>query len=339
MTQISNSTNAQTALKRLLKATKSDMEKVNSLILSRAESHVEMVPKLAHYLIESGGKRLRPMLTIASASMFANNDEKSLKNATHFAAAVEFMHNATLLHDDVVDESNMRRGKPAARMIWGNQASVLVGDFLLGQAFLMMVETRDLDALNILSTAATIIAEGEVFQLSKTSDLATTKEEYDLVIKSKTATLFEAATKVGAMAGGATKQQCEALGEYGTELGRAFQLVDDALDYGGLSKSMGKNTGDDLREGKMTLPIIIALQKSSDTEKALIISALGNQDLEVETVEKIMALLAKKDALNETLEEAQTCVNNAKTALKKLPKSEMRDLLADIADFCLLRAN
>jgi len=339
MTQTSNSTNAQTALERLLKATKSDMEKVNSLILSRAESHVEMVPKLAHYLIESGGKRLRPMLTIASASMFANDDKNSLKNATHFAAAVEFMHNATLLHDDVVDESKMRRGKPAARMIWGNQASVLVGDFLLGQAFLMMVETRDLDALNILSTAATIIAEGEVFQLSKTSDLATTKEEYDLVIRSKTATLFEAATKVGAMAGGATNEQCEALGEYGTELGRAFQLVDDALDYGGLSKSMGKNTGDDLREGKMTLPIIIALQKSNETEKALIISALGNQDLEPEIVEKVIALLAKKDALKETLTEAKKCVSNAKAALKKLPKSEMRELLADIADFCLLRAS
>jgi octaprenyl-diphosphate synthase len=303
------------------------MDRVNSLILSRAESHVDLVPKLARYLIESGGKRLRPMLTIACASMFAK-DNKSSNNAIHFAAAVEFMHNATLLHDDVVDESEMRRGKPAARMIWGNQASVLVGDFLLGQAFLMMVETRDLDALNILSRAAAVMAEGEVFQLSKTSDLSTTAKEYDLVIRSKTAAMFEVATKIGAMAGGANDKECNALALYGIELGRAFQLIDDALDYGGINSVFGK----------MTLPVILALKNSSETEKALIISALGNQNLDDKILKQIIALFQEKDVIEQTVSEAKKCVVDAKQALKTLPKSDITNLLADIADYCLLRA-
>ncbi len=338
MTLTQKSTRAKTALDRLLNVTQNDMNRVNDLILSRAESHVELVPKLAKYLIESGGKRLRPMLTIACASMFSK-DNKSSNNAIHFAAAVEFMHNATLLHDDVVDESKMRRGKPAARMIWGNQASVLVGDFLLGQAFLMMVETRDLNALEVLSRAAAVMAEGEVFQLSKTSDLSTSAKEYDLVIRSKTAAMFEVATKVGAMAGGADEKQCDALGLYGTELGRAFQLIDDALDYGGTNGVLGKNTGDDLREGKMTLPVILALKNSSETEKALIISALGNQELENDILKQVISLFQEKGVIKQTSLQAQECVNSAKQALRTLPKSDMVDLLADIADFTLLRAH
>ena len=335
MTITLEQTNKTNALDRLLSATKEGMNEVNKLILTRAESHVKMVPELANHLIQSGGKRLRPMLTIACASMFKENS----KDAIYFAAAVEFMHNATLLHDDVVDESKMRRGKPAARMIWGNQASVLVGDFLLGQAFLMMVETRDLDALNILSKAATIIAEGEVFQLSKVLDFTTSPKEYDQVIRSKTATLFEAATKVGALAGGAKKEHCEALALYGAELGRAFQLVDDALDYGGLSGALGKNTGDDLREGKMTLPIILALQNANEKEKSLITSALGNQNLDNEILAQVIKLLKEKNTLSQTLDEAKNSVKKAKAALKELPKHEMLDLLCDIADFTLLRAN
>src|SRR5690606_12244558 len=215
------------ALDRLLSATQADMERVNALILKRAESHVEMVPQLARYLIEAGGKRLRPMLTVAAAQLFG----KASGAEVNYAAAVEFMHNATLLHDDVVDESDLRRGRPAARMIWGNQASVLVGDFLLGQAFMMMVEAGDIGALGVLSKAATIIAEGEVFQLAKAKDLATTPDEYRQVIHAKTATLFAAAAEVGAMAGGADATGREALRKYGEELGLAFQLVDDVLDY------------------------------------------------------------------------------------------------------------
>src|SRR6201991_3513 len=217
------------ALDRLLAATAAEMEKVNALILQRADSHVEMVPELARYLIEAGGKRLRPMLTVAAAQLFGKSEGAHV----NFAAAVEFMHNATLLHDDVVDESAMRRGRPAARIIWGNQASVLVGDFLLGQAFMMMVETGELECLAVLSKAAATIAEGEVFQLQRTGDLGTTAEDYDEVIRCKTATLFEAACEVGAMSGGADARGRRALRDYGRELGWAFQLVDDVLDYRG----------------------------------------------------------------------------------------------------------
>ncbi|MDF2799737.1 MAG: polyprenyl synthetase family protein, partial [Devosia sp.] len=217
------------AVDRLIDATAADMAKVNALILARADSHVEMVPELARYLIESGGKRLRPMLTVAAASLFG----KGTGSAINFAAAVEFMHNATLLHDDVVDESDMRRGKPAARMVWGNKASILVGDFLLGQAFMMMVETGDIAALGVLSAASAAMAEGEVFQLAKTGDLTTTPQDYAEVIRAKTAVLFQAACEVGAMSGGADAQGRKALARYGLELGTAFQLVDDVLDYRG----------------------------------------------------------------------------------------------------------
>src|SRR6187402_1167229 len=262
------------ALDRLLAATHDEMEKVNALILSRAESHVEMVPQLARYLIEAGGKRLRPMLTVAAALVFDHPSGAQ----TNYAAAVEFMHNATLLHDDVVDESDLRRGRPAARIIWGNQASVLVGDYLLGQAFMMMVEAGDINALGVLSKAATIIAEGEVFQLAKAKDLATTADDYRQVIHAKTATLFAAAAEVGAMAGGADARGREALRLYGEQLGLAFQLVDDVLDYRGESGTLGKNTGDDLREGKMTLPVILALTDGSSDEREIITAALGDAE-------------------------------------------------------------
>ena len=201
----------QAPLVALVQATAGDMEQVNKLILSRANSHVELVPQLAHYLIRAGGKRLRPMLTLTAAKMFSEKQGYQV----NYAEAVEFMHNATLLHDDVVDESEMRRGQPAARKVWGNQASVLVGDFLLGQAFLMMVETGDLAALEVLSRAAAIIAEGEVLQLSKARDLTTSEADYEQIIDAKTATLFEAATEVGAMAGNAPKKQRKALARYG----------------------------------------------------------------------------------------------------------------------------
>lgn len=323
-----------TALDRLVSATQSDMEQVNELILSRADSHVAMVPELARYLIDSGGKRLRPMLTLAAARLF----DEALGAEIKFAAAVEFMHNATLLHDDVVDESNMRRGKPAARMVWGNQASVLVGDFLLGQAFLMMVETGSLDALEVLSRAAAIIAEGEVFQLAKTGDVATTPDEYDRVIRAKTATLFAAATEVGAMAGGADDAARTAMQTYGLELGRAFQLVDDVLDYGGSTGVLGKNAGDDLREGKMTLPVILALGQATPVERELITSALGNADADAETFGKVLAILNKYDALDATLETANGYVETAQSALTDLPDTPMRTLLSDVARFCVERA-
>jgi octaprenyl-diphosphate synthase len=322
------------ALDRLVAATHAEMERVNALILKRADSHVEMVPELARYLIEAGGKRLRPMLTVAAATLFGRAGGAQI----NFAAAVEFMHNATLLHDDVVDESELRRGRPAARMIWGNQASVLVGDFLLGQAFMMMVETGDIEALGVLSKAATIIAEGEVFQLAKARDITTTAADYDQVIRAKTATLFEAAAEVGAMAGGADMAGRNALRDYGRELGLAFQLVDDVLDYRGERDAMGKNTGDDLREGKMTLPVILALERANPAERETIATALGRAEAGEAALTQVLAIMNRYGTLAQTLDKAQGHVRLAREALRPLPASTMRTLLGDIAEFYVARA-
>jgi len=322
------------ALDRLLEATRPGMERVNAMILDKARSHVELVPEVARYLIDSGGKRLRPMLTIAASMLFdgANGSE------VNFAAAVEFMHNATLLHDDVVDESEMRRGRAAARMKWGNQASVLVGDFLLGQAFMMMVDTGNVGALKVISKAATIIAEGEVLQLAKTRDLSTSAADYDEVIGAKTATLFEAATEVGAMAGGADAGGREALRHYGRELGYAFQLVDDVLDYRGEAGTLGKNTGDDLREGKMTLPVILALQTATPAERDILVAALGHVDAGEAQLSQAVAIFNRYDTLGRTIEQAGVHAMRARDALKGLPASEMKALLGEIADFTVARA-
>ncbi len=227
-----------------------DMDRVNQTILSRTGSEVTMIPEVANHLISSGGKRLRPILTLATAGLCGYSGDGRIK----LAAAVEFMHTATLLHDDVVDESDMRRGREAARVLWGNEASVLVGDFLLGQAFRMMVEVGSLPCLDVLSSAAVVIAEGEVMQLSAAKDTETTEDAYLAVIRAKTAALFAAACEVGPTLAGRAKAEIAACRGYGANLGIAFQLIDDALDYGGSSAKLGKNVGDDFREGKITLP-------------------------------------------------------------------------------------
>ena len=232
-----------------------DMAGVNKLILDKAGSDVAMIPEVANHLISSGGKRLRPMLTLAAARMFGYAGEHHVK----LAACVEFMHTATLLHDDVVDESDLRRGKLAARKVWGNQASVLVGDYLLGQAFSMMVDVGSLEVLRILSNTATTMAEGEVMQLAAAQNTATTEDEYLKVIFGKTASLFSAAAEVGPVLAGRDRAECAALRSYGKNLGLAFQLIDDALDYGGNSADLGKHVGDDFREGKITLPVVLAM--------------------------------------------------------------------------------
>jgi octaprenyl-diphosphate synthase len=325
---------ASAVIDHLIAATSAGMEAVNRLILSRSDSPVDMVPAVANHLIEAGGKRLRPMLTLAAATLFGD----ARGNEVRFAAAVEFMHNATLLHDDVVDESDMRRGRPAARTIWGNQASVLVGDFLLGQAFLMMVESGDLDALGVLSRAAAVIAEGEVFQLAKAGDLTTTPQDYEKIIHAKTATLFEAATEVGAMAGGADSDSRKALATYGRELGMAFQLVDDVLDYGGARGALGKNTGDDLREGKMTLPIVLALGHATAAEQRTIESALGNPESGEAELAAVSAILTRYGTLRDTMAKAERHADAARAALAGVPPSHERDILFGVPEFCTARA-
>src|SRR5579885_3000400 len=251
------------SLDRLAELVAPDMERVNAAILARTGSQVTMIPEVANHLISSGGKRLRPMLTLAMAKLSGYGGDGHIK----LAAAVEFMHTATLLHDDVVDESDMRRGKLAARMLWGNEASVLVGDFLLGQAFKMMVEVGSLPCLDVLSSAAVVIAEGEVMQLSAAKDTATTEDDYLAVIRAKTAALFAAACEVGPILAGRSKAEVAACRGFGVNLGLAFQLIDDALDYGGSSAKLGKNVGDDFREGKITLPVVLSFRRGSAKER------------------------------------------------------------------------
>jgi len=321
------------SIQALIDLTKPGMGEVNALILSKAGSEVEMIPEIANHLISSGGKRLRPMVTIAAAEMFGYAGEGHVKLAT----SVEFMHTATLLHDDVVDESDLRRGRKTARMIWGNQASVLVGDFLLGQAFRMMVDVGSLDALDILSTAASIIAEGEVMQLAAAKNLETTEDEHFAVIKAKTAALFSAAAEVGPVIASASRTDRAALRSYGMNLGLAFQLIDDALDYGGNSKDLGKNVGDDFREGKVTLPVILAYRRGTPQERQFWKRAIEDNQADDAALEKAIGLMAKHGAIADTIGRARHFGEIARDALAPLPATPQKGALLDVIDFCISR--
>jgi octaprenyl-diphosphate synthase len=255
------------------------------------------------------------------------------------AAAVEFMHTATLLHDDVVDESEMRRGKLAARMLWGNEASVLVGDFLLGQAFKMMVEVGSLRALEILSCAAAVIAEGEVMQLGAAKNTATTEDEYLAVIRAKTAELFAAACEVGPVLAGRPKAEQAACRSFGMNLGVAFQLVDDALDYGGKSAKLGKNVGDDFREGKITLPVVLSFRRGSEHERAFWKRTLEEGDVREKDLETALGFMAKHRALEDTIKRAQHYGAIAKDALALFPDAPMKAALSETVEFCIRRPN
>jgi octaprenyl-diphosphate synthase len=310
------------------------MERVNTAILARTGSQVTMIPEVANHLISGGGKRLRPMLTIAMGKLAGYSGDGHIK----LAAAVEFMHTATLLHDDVVDESDMRRGKLAARMLWGNEASVLVGDFLLGQAFKMMVEVGSLQALDILSAAATVIAEGEVMQLGTAKNTATNEDEYLAVIRGKTAELFAAACEVGPVLANRDKAEQAACRSFGMNLGIAFQLIDDALDYGGKSAKLGKNVGDDFREGKVTLPVVLSFRRGNESERAFWNRTLGDGKLEDGDLEKALALLGKHHAIEDTVGRARHYGAIAKDALALVPGSPMKQALEQTVDFCIARA-
>ncbi|TWF57284.1 polyprenyl synthetase family protein [Neorhizobium alkalisoli] len=327
--------NKSASVKPLVDLTKADMERVNQLILSRAGSDVQMIPEVANHLISSGGKRLRPMLTLASAALFGYQGEGHVKLAT----SVEFMHTATLLHDDVVDESDLRRGKSTARMIWGNQASVLVGDFLLGQAFKMMVDVGSLEALDVLATAASVIAEGEVLQLSVAKNMETTEDDYLSVIRAKTAALFAAAAEVGPIIANADKGQRAALKSYGLNLGYAFQLVDDALDYGGKASELGKNVGDDFREGKITLPVILAYRRGTEDERAFWRKAIEQGESTEVNLEKALGLINKYGALSDTIARALHYGTIARDALAPLPSSPLKAALLEVIDFSIQRVN
>ena len=319
----------------LLDLVAADMERVNSVILARTGSEVAMIPEVANHLINSGGKRLRPMLTLALARLTGYSGDGHIK----LAAAVEFMHTATLLHDDVVDESELRRGRLAARMLWGNEASVLVGDFLLGQAFKMMVEVGSMRALDILSNAAAIIAEGEVMQLGAAKNTATTEDEYLAVIRAKTAELFAAACEVGPVLTNRPKAEYAACRSFGMNLGIAFQLVDDVLDYGGMSAKLGKNVGDDFREGKITLPVVLSFRRGSEAEREFWTRALERGEIADSDLETALGLMTKHRALEDTMKRAQHYAAIARDALALFPASEMKQALEEAVEFCTVRTH
>ncbi|MBK1638761.1 farnesyltranstransferase [Rhodothalassium salexigens DSM 2132] len=297
------------------------------------QSSIPLIPQLAGHLVSSGGKRLRPMLTLASAQMLAYDGRRH----EGLAACVEFIHTATLLHDDVVDESDLRRGIESANAVWGNKPSVLVGDFLFSRSFELMVEDGSLDVLRILSRAAGIIAEGEVLQLTTSNDLGTTEEAYLEVIGAKTAALFAAACEVAAVVAGRPQAEWDALKAYGHNLGVAFQLVDDILDYSAKQAELGKSLGDDFREGKITLPVIIAHSRGTDEERAFWVRTLEDTEQVDGDLDHAIALVRRHEALAETAARAQSFGEAARRALDPFPDNEAKRLLLDIVDFCIDR--
>ena len=311
-----------------------DMARVNALILERMQNEVALIPQLAGHIVASGGKRLRPMLTLASARLCGYGGQRHIE----LAACVEFIHTATLLHDDVVDESRLRRGTETANAVWGNQASVLVGDFLFSRSFQLMVDVGSLEVLGILANASATIAEGEVRQLATVSRPETGIADYLKVIEGKTAALFAAACRIGAVIADRPREESEALDAYGMNLGMAFQLVDDVLDYSARQADLGKTVGDDFAEGKVTLPVILAFDRGNEEERAFWRRVLREGGGRPEDFHRAVALLRRHDALAETLEWARSRAGDAKRELRSFPDGPARTVLADIADFCVDRA-
>lgn len=312
-----------------------EMARTNEFILNRMQSHVQMIPDLAGHLIKSGGKRLRPMLTLAAIRMCGYRGEDNVR----LAASVEFLHTATLLHDDVVDESGLRRGLSTANAIWGNQASVLVGDFLLSRAFQLMVEIGSLRILKILSNAAGVIVEGEVLQLERSSDITTTEDTYLRIITAKTATLFAAACQTSAVIAARPAEEEEALESYGKNLGIAFQLVDDALDYSARQASFGKTVGDDFREGKITLPVVLSFRRGNDAERAFWRRVMEDRQQNEDDLATAVQLMNRNGALSDTIERARHFGDIARDALAIFPDSPEKSCLSGIVDFCVNRAH
>jgi len=321
--KLSGSHDPRASLAPLLALVEEDMSHVNRIILDRARSNVELIPELARHLIDSGGKRLRPMLTLATAKLCGYGGDGHVR----LAASVEFMHTATLLHDDVVDESDVRRGKTAARLLWGNEASVLVGDFLLGQAFKIMVDVGSLGALRILSDAAAVIAEGEVMQLITAKNTETTEDDYLAVIDAKTAALFAAAAEVGAVIAGRPKSEAAGLRSYGRNLGIAFQLVDDALDYSGEQATLGKSVGDDFREGKLTLPVVLCYRRGNEGERGFWRRTMQDGKINDGDLDQAMAYMLQHNALGDTMERARHYGAIARDAMAIFPDSEAKSAL------------
>jgi octaprenyl-diphosphate synthase len=310
------------------------LARVNQLIIDHMQSEVPLIPQLAGHLIAAGGKRLRPLLTLASARLCNYRGD----NHIGLAAAVEFIHTATLLHDDVVDESDLRRGRDTANAVWGNQASVLVGDFLFSRAFRLMVQSDSMRVLDILANASAVIAEGEVAQLTTANDTETDEDGYLNVIRAKTAALFAAACRIGAVISERPESEETALDQYGFNLGIAFQLVDDYLDYGLPDIQLGKAVGDDFREGKITLPVILSFRRGNMDQKSFWRRTLENLDQHEGDLDHARRLLVDHDALSDTQVRARGYAETARAALDIFPQGPHRTALEEVVDFCVERS-
>lgn len=311
-----------------------DMDAVNALIQTRmASKHAPRIPEVTAHLVNAGGKRLRPLLTLACAKLF----DYAGPYHVHLAATVEFIHTATLLHDDVVDESAQRRGRPTANLLWDNKSSVLVGDYLFSRSFQLMVETGSLQVLDILANASATIAEGEVLQLTAAQDLRTTEDIYLQVVRGKTAALFSAATQVGGVISNASDAECQALYDYGDALGVAFQIVDDLLDVVGDTKATGKNVGDDLRERKLTLPLIKAIAAADDHEKVFWKRTIEKGDQQDGDLEHAINLMHKHGAIDATRNDALAWAKRAQDALATLPQGQINSLLSSLTQYVVDR--
>lgn len=321
---------------RLQHALGRDLADVNALIRERmASENAPRIPEVTAHLVDAGGKRVRPMLTLAAARLCGYEGAFHV----HLAATVEFIHTATLLHDDVVDESQQRRGRPSANLLWDNQSSVLVGDYLFARAFQLMTEPGRMDVLRVLSNAAATIAEGEVLQLTAAQNIATTEETYLKVVRGKTAALFSAATQVGGMVADAPEAVVKALFTYGDALGISFQIADDVLDFGGVSSQIGKNIGDDFREGKLTLPLIKAISRSNEMERGFWKRTIELGKQEEGDLEHCLELLKRHGALEEALAEAKGWAKAAQLALNDVPVDPLTEMLSDLSDYVIARIN
>jgi octaprenyl-diphosphate synthase len=311
-----------------------DLKKVNQVIVDNMQSPVALIPQLAGHLVAAGGKRVRPVLTLAGAMLCGYEGDRQVR----LAASVEFIHTATLLHDDVVDESLLRRGRDTANAVWGNQSSVLVGDFLFARAFELMVADGSLRVLKILSHASAVIAEGEVMQLLTTNDTETSEEAYLDVIRAKTATLFAAAARIGAVIADRPRVEEEALESYGMNLGIAFQLIDDVLDYSADQAALGKTVGDDFREGKISLPVVLAWRRGAPEERAFWRRTLEKLEQRDGDLERAIGLMEKRGALKDTVERARHYGAIARDALGIFPDGAIKDAMSEAIDFAIERA-
>jgi octaprenyl-diphosphate synthase len=323
----------RTGLEPLTTLVADELQDVNRLILERMNSPVGLIPQLAGHIIAAGGKRLRPILTLASARLCGYAGERHLS----LAACVEFIHTATLLHDDVVDQSDLRRGLSTANAVWGNQPSVLVGDFLFSRAFQLMVADGSLKVLKILSDASAVIAEGEVQQLMTSNDVATTEADYLSVVGAKTAALFAAACRIGAVVAERPEAEEIALETYGRNFGIAFQIIDDVLDFSAKQAELGKTVGDDFREGKVTLPIILAFERGDAAERDFWRRCIENMEQRDDDLDRAMQIMRQHGALQEAVAFARTYAATARDALSIFPPSPVRQGLTDVIDFCINR--